>query len=281
METLDLDITGDEIGDVLDRTGELLAAGEQVDVEAVLVDMLAQLEAAKLGGPLQIEDAPTNEVHEPEAAEEPRTIEEVVNEYENLGFTVFPVGEQAFREAERIVDEAGSSAVIDLERVEAMVLFARNWDRQLQRAGIPDDHRHMFIGRGPLGNRGMVTTADGQQVRNEYLVLVMLQADEQGHIRQRCWADSPVTERNSAFVWDSGVSIQQFPNWERIYAGTKQEARSPEAGARALKHTSPSDKEIHATMMQRVWSLLTGSKTGSPANPPWPREHFYRDTDLL
>lgn len=270
MDALGLDdISGDEIGALLDKAQELLAAGEPVDLEAALLEMLGQLEAARLEAPLEVEDGPPDAEPEPEGAEAPRTIEDVVTEYESLGFTVFPVGEQAFREAERIVDAAGAGAQIDLERVEAMVQFARAWDRRLERQGIPDERRHMFIGRGPLGNRGMVTTADGQQVRNEYLVLVMLQADEEGHIRQQCWADSPIAERNASYAWDSLASGIAFPNWEKIFGSTKQSARD-DGGARRLKHTAPAGASVHATMMQRVWSLLTG-----------PSADFYRDTRLL
>lgn len=272
MEALGLDISGDEIDVVLDWANRALHDSDQpVDVEALLLGMLGELEAARLdaASALEIEADPTGDGPEPEAVEAPRTIEEVVTEYENLGFTVFPVGEQAFREAERIVDEAGEGAVIDLERVEAMVQFARAMDTKQQREGIPDDRRHMFIGRGPLGNRGMVTTADGQQVRNEYLVLVMLQADDQGHIRQQCWADSPIAERNASYAWDSDASGIAFPNWEKIFGSTKQSARD-DGGARRLKHTAPAGASVHATMMQRVWSLLTG-----------PPADFYRDTRLL
>lgn len=275
MDALGLDISGDEIDVVLDWANRAMRDSDQpVDVEALLLGMLGELEAARLDAAsvLEIETDPAGEgpeVPEPEAAEAPRTIEDVVIEYESLGFTVFPVGEQAFREAARIVDAAGEGAVIDLERVEAMVQFARAWDTKQQREGIPSDRRHMFIGRGPLGNRGMVTTAGGQQVRNEYLVLVMLQADEQGHIRQQCWADSPIAERNASYAWDSVASGVAFPNWEKIFGSSKQSARN-DGGARRLKHTAPAGTSVHATMMQRVWSLLTGS----PAD-------FYRDTRLL
>lgn len=273
MDALGLDISGDEIEVVLDwAKREIEHSDEPVNVQDLLLGMLGELEAARADASALTIEEPPDGVPEPEGLEPPEpphTIEDVVTEYESLGFTIFPVGEQAYREAERIVDEAGEGAVIDLERVQAMVEFAQEWDARLTEEGVPEELRHMFIGRGPLGNRGMVTTADGEQVKNEYLVLVMLQADDAGHIRQQCWADSPVAERNAAYAWDSDACGIVFPNWERIFASTKQIARD-EGGARRLKHTAPAGASVYATMKQRVKSLFTG-----------PPSEFYRDTRLL
>lgn len=274
MDALGLDISGDEIDVVLDWVNrEIQYSDQPVDVEALLLGMLGELEAARLDAASVLEiEPPLEGGPASEAGEEPQSIESVVASYEQLGFTVFPVGAQAFAEAQNIEDEAkiyDPKARIDINRVRAMVQFARAWEARQQQAGIPEGHRHMFIARGQLGNRGMVRTEEGMRARNEYLVLVMLQADEQGHIRQQCWADSPITRRNAAYVWDSEAAQLPFPNWERIYAGTKQVARHV-GRARQLKHTAPSDADVNVTMMQRVWSLLTG-----------PPEEFYRDTWLL
>lgn len=276
MEALGLDISGDEIDVVLgwaNREIQRSGSDEPLDVETLLLGMLGELEAARLEAASALEiPSSSDDAPGPEVAEEPQTIETVIESYEQLGFTIFPVGEQAFAEAQNIEEEARTydpGARIDINRVGAMVQFAKAWNMRPEIRAIPEERRHMFIARGQLGNRGTVQTEEGVRARNEYLVLVMLQADEQGHIRQQCWADSPITRRNASYAWDSEAARLPFPNWERIYAGTKQAARDV-GRARQLKHTAPGDADVNATMMQRVWALLTG-------NP----EEFYRDTRHL
>jgi hypothetical protein len=110
--------------------------------------------------------------------------------------------------------------------------------------------------RGMATGRRSAQTPEGEDVPNDYIVLVLQETNAEGEVvREHAVADSPITE-NGLFVYrQDALENGKVEDWSVAFSLPKPDA--VELGARRLNHPPRNTPRMAETMAQKAIHLLT------------------------